>query len=342
MSSTAGAGVSDARATILCCPDKFRGSLSALEAAAAMRRGVERAGLAGRALPLADGGEGTLDAILDSSRGTLRSTRVRGPDGAVVDAAWGLLEDATGVVEMARASGLALVRANDPLNATTYGTGELIAAALDAGCRRVVVGVGGSATVDGGLGALEALGWTLHGADVVVACDVRTAFLDAPRLFGPQKGASPDDVAVLEVRLHGLATRLEGTFGVDVRGLPGAGAAGGLAGGLAAAGARLVPGFDVVADAVGFDAALAASAAVITGEGKVDATTLDGKVVARVLDAARASGRPAGVVAGAIEAGVDLAVPARALVDAGGDPFGEAAALVERETEALVRELVPC
>jgi glycerate 2-kinase len=149
---------------VLCCPDKFRGSLSALEAAAAMRRGVERADLAARALPLADGGEGTLDAILDSSPGILRSARVTGPDGAAVDAAWGMLVDGTGVVEMARASGLALVRDNDPLTATTYGTGELIAAALDEGCSRIVVGVGGSATVDGGLGALEALGWTLHGA----------------------------------------------------------------------------------------------------------------------------------------------------------------------------------
>ena len=119
---------------------------------------------------------------------------------------------------MARASGLALVRGNDPLTATTYGTGELIAAALDAGCRRVVVGVGGSATVDGGLGALEALGWTLRGAEVVVACDVRSVFLDAPRLFGPQKGASPGDVTVLEERLRGLAARLEAMFGVDVVG----------------------------------------------------------------------------------------------------------------------------
>ena len=307
-----------------------------------MCRGVERTGLAARALPLADGGEGTLDAILDASRGSLREARVTGPDGAPVDAAWGLLADGTAVVEMARASGLALVRGNDPLTATTYGTGELIAAALDAGCRRVVVGVGGSATVDGGLGALEALGWTLRGAEVVVACDVRSAFLDAPRLFGPQKGASRADVTVLEKRLQGLAARLAATFGVDVVGLPGAGAAGGLAGGLAAAGARLVPGFDVVAAVVGFEEAVAASAAVVTGEGRVDATTLDGKVVARVLEAARAKGLPAGVVAGMIDRRIELAAPSRALVDAGGDPFGEAAALVEQETAALVRELLPC
>jgi len=327
---------------VLCCPDKFRGSLSAPDAAAAMRRGAERAGHTGRALPLADGGEGTLDAILDSSDGALREARVMGPDGATVDAAWGLLADGTAVVEMARASGLALVEENDPVTATTYGTGELIAAALDAGCRRVVVGVGGSATVDGGLGALEALDWSLRGAHVVVACDVTTAYLDAPRLFGPQKGASPDDVSMLEERLRGLATRLEERFGVDVRSLRGAGAAGGLAGGLAAAGARLVPGFDVVADAVGFPNALASSVAVVTGEGKVDATTMDGKVVARVLAAARAEGRPAGVVAGAIEPGVELLAPSRSLVETGRDPFGEAATLVEEATAALVGELLAC
>ena len=265
-----------------------------------------------------------------------------GPAGAHVEAAWALLDDGTAVVEMARASGLALVRDNDPLAATTYGTGELIAAALEAGCRRVVVGVGGSATVDGGLGALAALGWTLRGADVVVACDVKSAFLDAPRLYGPQKGATPDGVAALEERLRALAARLEEVFGVDVRALPGAGAAGGLAGGLAAAGATLVPGFDVVAAAVGFTDALASSSAVVTGEGRVDATTLDGKVVVRVLEAARAQGRPAAVVAGEIEPGVELEVPSRALRDLGTDPFGEAAALVEQATAVLVGELVRC
>jgi glycerate kinase len=127
---------------ILCCPDKFRGSLTASEAAAAMCRGVERAGFPARALPLADGGEGTLAAILDSSPGTLYSTPVTGPDGARVQAEWAMLEDGTAIVEMARASGLALVTRNDPLTATTFGTGELIAAAIDQGCRRVIVGVG--------------------------------------------------------------------------------------------------------------------------------------------------------------------------------------------------------
>jgi glycerate 2-kinase len=340
MSSSAGGAVSRPTAPILCCPDKFRGSLTAPEAAEALRRGVELAGLPARALPLADGGEGTLDAILACSEGTLERLTVTGPDGAPVEAAWGLLDGGTAVVEMARASGLALAGDNDPVTATTYGTGELIAAAIARGCHKVIVGVGGSATVDGGLGALDALGWSLGGVEVVVACDVTTLFADAPALFGPQKGASPEDVAVLEQRLHELALRYRERLGVEVASLTGSGAAGGLAGGLAAAGARLVPGFDVVADAVGFEAALAGSGGVITGEGKVDRSTLSGKAVARVLEAARAAGLPAAVVAGTIEPGVDLGgVPAQALADLGGDSFGDAAALAERAARSLALRL---
>jgi glycerate kinase len=325
---------------VLCCPDKFRGSLTAPEAAAALCRGVEHAGRAGRALPLADGGEGTLDAILACSPGELQTLAVTGPDGTAVEAEWAALADGTGVVEMARASGLALVTRNDPLTATTHGTGQLIAAAIGHGCRGVIVGVGGSATVDGGLGALEALGWSLRGVEIVVACDVTTPFLDAPAHFGPQKGASPADVRVLEERLRALAERYAETLGVDVTTLPGAGAAGGLAGGLAALGARLVPGFDVVADAVGFDAALAASGAVITGEGKVDRTTLSGKVVARVLAAAQRRRLAAAVVAGSVEPGFDLGgVPVLALTELGGDTFGDAAALVEQAAFSLASRL---
>jgi glycerate kinase len=322
---------------ILCCPDKFRGSLSAQEAAAAMRRGVERASFDARALPLADGGEGTLDALLGSLPGERLRAVVTGPDGAPVAAEWAALGNGTAVVEMARASGLALVDRNDPLTATTYGTGELIAAALDQGCRRVIVGVGGSATVDGGVGALDALGWSLRDAEVLVACDVMTLFLDAPALFGPQKGASAAEIGLLEGHLAALAERFLATQAVDVRELPGSGAAGGLGGGLAAIGARLVPGFDVVADAVGFSNALAASSGVITGEGRVDRSTLSGKVVSRVLDAARDAGRPAAVVAGAID--IELGVPAQALSGLGGDPFGNAAALTEEAAFLLAQRL---
>jgi glycerate 2-kinase len=264
---------------------------------------------------------------------------VTGPDGGRVDAEWGVLADGTAVVEIARASGLALVEKNDPLAATTYGTGELIAAAIARGCRRVVVAVGGSATTDGGAGALDALGWTLHGTDVVVACDVTSRFLEAPSVFGPQKGASPEDVAVLDERLRQLAQRYRDELGVDVLALNGAGAAGGLAGGLAAAGARIVPGFDVVADAVGFRAALGTASAVVTGEGKVDRSTASGKVVARVLGAAREAGIPAAVVAGAVDGDVDLGVPTVALADMGADSFADAAALAEEAARSLAGRL---
>jgi glycerate kinase len=205
----------------------------------------------------------------------------------------------TAVVEMARASGLALVAGgNDPLRATTFGTGELIRAALDEGVGRVLVAVGGSATVDGGLGALEALDFDLRGAEVVVACDVTTTFVDSAAVFGPQKGADTAAVAELGERLEALAARYRATRGVDVRELAGAGAAGGLAGGLAAHGARLVPGAELVAEVVGLRDALAGASLVLTGEGRYDATSLAGKVVGHVLREARALDVPAAVVAG--------------------------------------------
>jgi len=285
---------------VVCCPDKFRGSLTSGEAADALAAGVERAGRPAVRLPLADGGEGTLD-VLCPSPDARRLARVAGPLGEPVEAEWGHRGD-TAVVEMARASGLALVAGrNDPLRASTHGTGELLRAALDAGARRAIVAVGGSATTDGGLGALEALDFDLRGADVVVACDVTTTFVDAARVFGPQKGAAPDDVAELERRLEGLADRYRDARGVDVRQLPGAGAAGGLAGGLAAYGARLVPGAPLVADIVGLREALQGASLVLTGEGRLDATSFAGKVVGHVLNDARALGVPASVVAGDAE-----------------------------------------
>ena len=274
------------------CPDKFRGSLTAPEAAAAMARGLHSAGFDEvRSLPLADGGEGTLDALL-AAGGSRRRVRVTGPLGDPVDAEYGLTPDGLGVVEMARASGLALVERNDPLRASTRGTGELLAAVARAGVRRVLVGVGGSATTDGGLGALDALGWSLGGLEVTVACDVTTRFVDAAPDFGPQKGATEAQVALLRRRLERLAQEYERRTGVDVTDIEGGGAAGGLAGGLAALGARLEPGFDVVAGEVGLEHALDGATLVVTGEGKLDATSFEGKVVGGVLEWAAELGVP--------------------------------------------------
>ena len=297
--------------TVLVCPDKFRGTLSAAEAAAAIAAGLREEGIADIVeLPLADGGEGTLDVLLAARGGDACEARVTGPDGRAVVARWGLLPDGVAVVEMAQASGLALVDGvNDPLTATTYGTGQLVAIAAEAGATAVVVAVGGSATVDGGLGALDALGWRLPDIPVVVACDVGTFFLDAARVFGPQKGADPDDVEELTRRLEQLADQFLARLAVDVRPLDGSGAAGGLAGGLAAIGATLRPGFAVVADAVGFWQHLEDASLVVTGEGRLDRTSLAGKVVGEVLRAATEGKIAAMVIAGDVAPDVASALP---------------------------------
>lgn len=267
------------------CPDKFRGTLRAREAADALAAGLARAGFDDvRTVPLADGGEGTLETLLDVLGGSRRTARVTGPLGDPVDACWGVLPGGTAVIEMAQASGLALVTANDPLRASTRGTGELIAIARREGYTKILVAVGGSATTDGGLAAVEALKWSLAGLDVTVACDVTTPFADAAKVFGPQKGATPAQVALLTRRLERLADQYRARTGVDVTVLEGAGAAGGLAGGLAAIGARLAPGFDVVADAVGLESALDGADLAVTGEGRLDVSSLEGKVVGGVLE----------------------------------------------------------
>lgn len=330
---------------VLCCPDKFRGSLTAADAARGLAIGVERTGRAAHALPLADGGEGTL-AVLCPSPTAVRTARVTGPLGEPVEARWGL-QDGTAVVEMAQASGLALVAGReDPLRATTRGTGELIRCALEAGARRVIVAVGGSATVDGGLGALEALEFDLRGGEVVVACDVETRFVEAARVFGPQKGAGAAEVTALERRLERLAARYEADHGVDVRALAGAGAAGGLAGGLAAVGARLEPGAALVADVVGLRTALASASLAITGEGRFDATSLAGKVVGHVLREADALGVPACVVAGDAESGAVADLPhgvgcvtLASLAEGPDAAFRDAARLVSDAAEALARRV---
>ena len=188
--------------TLVAAPDKFRGTATAGEVAAAIVAGAGRAGWRGVALPMSDGGEGFLDAL----GGEIRDAVVTGPLGDPVKAEWRLIDGGTAVIEMARASGLALAggaAGNDPVAATTAGTGELVLAAVEAGARRVLVGCGGSATTDGGAGAVEAIGSVqrLEGAEIVVACDVGTLFADAARVFGPQKGAGPAAVEELSARL---------------------------------------------------------------------------------------------------------------------------------------------
>ena len=268
-----------------------------------MAAGVRRAGYDEVVeLPLADGGEGTLDTLLAARGGSRRSAWVTGPLGEPVEAHWGVLTGGVAVVEMAQASGLALVGArNDPLRASTRGTGELIAAVRTQGFDRVLVAVGGSATTDGGLAAVEALGWSLQGMKVTVACDVETPFVEAAKVFGPQKGASGAQVALLTRRLETLAEQYRKRTGVDVARLTHAGAAGGLAGGLAAIGAELVAGFDAVAEAVGLEAAMEDADLAITGEGKLDAPSLEGKVVGGVLGWAADLGVPnVAIVAGQV------------------------------------------
>ena len=313
---------------VLAAPDKFRGTLAAADAARAIAEGARRAGWRCRELPLADGGEGTLEVL----GGPNRVTRVSGPLGSPVEAAWRLV-DGVAVIEAARASGLAVVGgagANDPLAASTRGTGELIAAALGAGAEALVVGIGGSASTDGGLGAIEALGRSRFQIPVEVACDVRTRFLEAAAVFGPQKGASPAQVALLTERLGTLAQSYLAEFGVDVAALPGSGAAGGLAGGLAALGAELVAGFELVAGRLGLEQALEGADLVVTGEGKLDATSFDGKVVGGLLAACARRGLPAVVVAGEIESGTPVAGAAVSLVDRFGREraFAEPAACI--------------
>lgn len=279
--------------------DKFRGTATAAEAAAAVGHAGWELGHDVDEVPMSDGGEGLL-AVLG---GPNRTSIVTGPLGAPVTAPWRIAHR-TAVVEMALASGLALAggpEGNDPLGASTIGTGELIDRALAEGARRVIVGLGGSATTDGGLGAVEALRASparFRSVELEVACDVRTRFVDAAAVFAPQKGASPAQVGMLTARLEQLARRYRDEFGVDVTALDGGGAAGGLAGALAALGGRIVPGFELVAEHVDLEQRIAEADVVVTGEGYLDPQSLDGKVVGGVCEVAAAAGKPVIVIAG--------------------------------------------
>jgi len=290
--------------TVLLAPDSFKGTLSAGEVAAAIGKGFESLGAPVDYCPVADGGEGTLDVLLSALGGERRTAAVTDPIGRPIEASFGFIAGgrrapAIAVVETAAASGLGLVQASerDPIAASSAGTGELILAAVQEGAELVLVGVGGSASTDGGSGAIRAIRGEggLGGARLSVLCDVRTPFEDAARVFAPQKGADQHQVRQLTSRLHARARRLEH----DPRGIPMTGAAGGLAGGLwAAFGAQLVPGAAYVLDEIGFDARMRAARAVLTGEGRLDTQSLQGKLVSEVATRARQAGVPSYAVVG--------------------------------------------
>lgn len=275
----------------LVAPDTFKGTFGAAEVAAAVARGLRRAGMEAVELPVADGGEGTLEALVSALGGELLRATVSDPLGREVEAEFALIpgREPTAVVECARASGLSLVGEDerDAFATSTRGTGELIVAAVEAGARKVIVTVGGSATTDGGAGAVAALEDAGVRPKLEVWCDTRNAWEAAPRIFGPQKGADADTVERLERRLARLAAKAP----KDPRGVPMTGAAGGLSGGLWAwCGAQLVAGAPAVLNAIGFDGQMREAAFVVTGEGCLDRQTFQGKAVFEVATRARQGG----------------------------------------------------
>ncbi|GAX48614.1 glycerate kinase [Streptomyces olivochromogenes] len=321
---------------VLIAADKFKGSLTAVQVAERVMAGLRRVvpDVEVEALPVADGGDGTVDAAVAAGF-ERREVRVAGPLGDELTAAFALRGD-TAVVEMAEASGLQRLPAGvfAPLTSSTYGSGELLRAALDAGARTIVFGVGGSATTDGGAGMLSALGARfvdaegepvapggaalsdvatadlsgldprLSSVDFVLASDVDnplTGPKGAPAVYGPQKGASPDDVEILDAALGHFAAVLEKSIGsraTEYAAAPGAGAAGGIGYGALVLGARFRPGIEVMLDVLGFAPALERATLVITGEGSLDEQTLHGKAPAGVAAAARAAGKEVVAVCG--------------------------------------------
>ncbi len=284
---------------VLLCPASLKGVLSAREAAAALARGVAKAGAEAIALPVADGGEGTAQALEGALGGEWHCARVSDPLGKPVKASWLRLNDGRAVVEAAAAIGLPLLEEHerDPLQASSRGFGELVLAALESSPASLVLALGGVATVDGGAGLREVVGELPVPA--VVLCDVQTRLGDAARVFGPQKGASAVDVETLASR---LATMEELRPYAE---LPGAGAAGGLGAALAALGAELVPGAPTVLDLLGFDGLLAGSDLVVTGEGQVDETTFEGKAPGEIASRCAARGVRCVVFGGRVRAEVE-------------------------------------
>jgi glycerate kinase len=287
-------------ARFLVAPDSFKGTFDAPAVAAAIAAGLRAGGAAATECPLGDGGEGTAAVLLAARGGEWIAAPVHDPLRRPIGARFALLgAGQTAVVETAAASGLGRLGPGelDPERADTFGTGELILAAVDAGARRVLVAAGGSATTDGGRGALAAIEVAagIGGAALAVLCDVTTTFEDAARVFGPQKGADPAAVERLNERLDELAEELPR----DPRGVPMGGCAGGLSGALwAVHGAELLPGAEYVMGAVGFADLLADADALISGEGAIDSQSFEGKVVGKVAAAGAAAGKPLHVLAG--------------------------------------------
>ena len=329
---------------IVVAPDSFKGSVSALEAANAIAQGLQRVFPDADIdkIPMADGGEGTVQSLVDATGGHLRTQRVLAPLGNAVDAQFGILADSeTAVIEMASASGLTLVAPHErnPLRTTTYGTGQLIHAALEAGCRRLIIGIGGSATNDGGAGMAEALGIRLldkegkqiprgggglgrlasidvsglHPAvaetETVVACDVNNPLTGpdgASHVYGPQKGATPEMIEILDAYLARFDEVLTRTLGKSFNDISGAGAAGGLGAGLMAfLNAELRLGVDIMVDAVNLKERVKGAAMVFTGEGQLDFQTAFGKTPVGVAKVAKAHNIPVIAIAGGIGEGAD-------------------------------------
>ena len=327
---------------VLAAVDKFRGTASAAQVASAIGHACWELGVDCVEAPIADGGEGTLDAL----GGPNRTTRVTDPLGRPVEAQWRLAGD-TAVIEMARASGLSLVggaKKNDVIAASTIGTGQLIDTALNDGAKRIIVCVGGSATVDGGLGAIRAIGTParLRGTEFIVACDVRALFTDAARLFGAQKGATPVQIEFLSGRLEQLQQSYLRDYGIDVSLLIGGGAAGGLAGGLSALGASLVPGFDVVADEVGLHEQIAQCDLIITGEGYLDNESFDGKVVGGVQQLAQQFNKPVVVICGGADVDAQQRIESFSLIENFGESesFSQPLTCIEKAATAIVARFI--
>lgn len=297
------------RKIVIAC-DSYKGCLSSSEVAGAAAKGVadvypdcEIVRLA-----VADGGEGTVDALVETLGGHLECAEVSDPLGRPVKAAYGIAGDLA-IIESAAACGLTLLTKEErnPLITSTKGLGELILAAIGKGCRRFLIGLGGSATNDGGMGMISADGFLerARGLSFTVACDVDTPYIGphgASRVFGPQKGASEEDVEILEERLRGYALKILKDTGIDVSDMAGAGAAGGLGGAFRAyLGAELKRGVDLVLDQIDFDSAIEGADLVITGEGCSDYQTLKGKTASGVLERAERAGVPVALVSGAVK-----------------------------------------